>query len=589
MAANARDYGWIRKNGRLESFLQKCLAQEYCQVSWYEPCVVSSSYDKQPTFRFVVVTDEHVYVTDNPPTELILIVHLGDVVRLEVINEYPEFLKGAERENVQHIKITSKEEDGEVPLSLTGSLSQMSDISYREDAGSRASIRSAEGSSASDPGPESKSRKKWNWSRFLSSLLLSRRKCGLQPVAEDDHQESIHESDVTIASDDVNIKKHRKSIFKKLLLFSRYKVRSELETDRSSIVSPIEDNFLGNDLRNHSFLHVTDHKRPISVPPVSQQLLSPGDHDVTLQLRSPSGRAQTALGNYADHLFLIKKHDYRRSLSDNSEDSTNKSKKSPKHPSELHLYILTAQSAIFRHLIAAWNRILVKLTIRLENDQIYFNKGSNREHFDQILLDVYRKLNAINQDDMAQLRVLMDNFQAELTRSSLARKLFWKDPHLFPTIVERLRILVVTPNHLKTFTVGEIMDKLKLASSIIMVLSMALQETQTLPERNRHLTNKAAQRTQELLTILISEPWIPANYQNIVQNIITSHEQLLSEEWEMLPEAPLIRSLIELTNTSTAALYQFVQLAYQEKELTTNQKTYNIPWRIFLQDLCARF
>ncbi|XP_023234422.1 uncharacterized protein C12orf56 homolog [Centruroides sculpturatus] len=63
----------------------------------------------------------------------------------------------------------------------------------------------------------------------------------------------------------------------------------------------------------------------------------------------------------------------------------------------------------------------------------------------------------------------------------------------------------------------------------------------------------------------------------------------------MLPEAPLIRSLIELTNTSTAALYQFVQLAYQEKELTTNQKTYNIPWLVkvlsdqqFLENFLAR-
>ncbi|XP_032810251.2 uncharacterized protein C12orf56 homolog isoform X2 [Petromyzon marinus] len=95
-----------RRNSKLESFLERSLRWGHCErVRAYEPCVVGRRY------RFVVLTDSALLVMDNPPRSLGQLVELRDVTHVRLVNDFPEFLSGADRENAQHIVVTHRRAD----------------------------------------------------------------------------------------------------------------------------------------------------------------------------------------------------------------------------------------------------------------------------------------------------------------------------------------------------------------------------------------------------------------------------------------------------------------------------------------------
>uniref|UniRef100_A0A8C4RM50 Uncharacterized protein n=1 Tax=Erpetoichthys calabaricus TaxID=27687 RepID=A0A8C4RM50_ERPCA len=85
------------KNSKLDSFLKRNLPQSvYERVRVHEACVViSDSVNK--LYMFVVLTDDCIYLTENPPK----------TVRVAV-NDVPEFLSGRDRESAQHIRVIYK-------------------------------------------------------------------------------------------------------------------------------------------------------------------------------------------------------------------------------------------------------------------------------------------------------------------------------------------------------------------------------------------------------------------------------------------------------------------------------------------------
>ncbi|XP_059161430.1 uncharacterized protein C12orf56-like isoform X2 [Physella acuta] len=96
----------FKKNSKFESFLKRCLSeQEFERIRGYESCVVVSEKENK-AFRFIVLSDEKIYLTENPPKTIEEAVHLKDIVSVELVNEFPEFLRGNERNNAQHIAIT---------------------------------------------------------------------------------------------------------------------------------------------------------------------------------------------------------------------------------------------------------------------------------------------------------------------------------------------------------------------------------------------------------------------------------------------------------------------------------------------------
>ncbi|XP_077932348.1 uncharacterized protein C12orf56 homolog isoform X4 [Halichoerus grypus] len=93
-------------NSRLDAFLRRQLPPEvYDAVRAYEPCIVVSDSEKH-TFKYVVLSDRLIYLTENPPKSIRRAVALRDVVAIDLIDDYPQFLSPPERETNQHIRIT---------------------------------------------------------------------------------------------------------------------------------------------------------------------------------------------------------------------------------------------------------------------------------------------------------------------------------------------------------------------------------------------------------------------------------------------------------------------------------------------------
>lgn len=96
----------VKKNSKLESFLQRSLtAETFDRVRGYESCICVSEKENK-AFKYVVLSDEWIYLTENPPKAIRGVVHLKDVVAVELVNDYPDFLSGDEQKNTQHIAIT---------------------------------------------------------------------------------------------------------------------------------------------------------------------------------------------------------------------------------------------------------------------------------------------------------------------------------------------------------------------------------------------------------------------------------------------------------------------------------------------------
>ncbi|XP_028398411.1 uncharacterized protein C12orf56 homolog [Dendronephthya gigantea] len=100
-----------KKYEKVDSFLKRYLPQSrYTGVRLIEPCVaVSDVYNKQ--FKFVVLADEWLYVTENPPKtakDIQEVTRIVDIISVELINDVPEFLGGDLKYKTHHILVTYK-------------------------------------------------------------------------------------------------------------------------------------------------------------------------------------------------------------------------------------------------------------------------------------------------------------------------------------------------------------------------------------------------------------------------------------------------------------------------------------------------
>ena len=76
----------FQKNSKFESFLKRTISDEaFERVRAYESCIVISEKENK-SFKFVVLTDEKIYLTENPPKTLQEVVLLKDVTSVELVS-----------------------------------------------------------------------------------------------------------------------------------------------------------------------------------------------------------------------------------------------------------------------------------------------------------------------------------------------------------------------------------------------------------------------------------------------------------------------------------------------------------------------
>uniref|UniRef100_A0A3P9IXJ7 Si:ch211-258f14.2 n=1 Tax=Oryzias latipes TaxID=8090 RepID=A0A3P9IXJ7_ORYLA len=102
----ARTGSGTRRNPRLDSFLKRNTDRElYERIRASEPCVVVSDSIHR-VYMHVVLSDERVYLTEFSPRTLITAASLRRVRSIQLVNDFPHFLSGKDRERCQHICIT---------------------------------------------------------------------------------------------------------------------------------------------------------------------------------------------------------------------------------------------------------------------------------------------------------------------------------------------------------------------------------------------------------------------------------------------------------------------------------------------------
>lgn len=85
MAGPARSGFPSHTNSRLDAFLRRQLPPEvYDAIRAYEPCIVVSESEKH-AFKYVVLSDRLIYLTENPPKSIRRALALRDVVAIDLV------------------------------------------------------------------------------------------------------------------------------------------------------------------------------------------------------------------------------------------------------------------------------------------------------------------------------------------------------------------------------------------------------------------------------------------------------------------------------------------------------------------------
>ena len=87
MARNSADLTSCKRDAKLEIFLKQKLGENvYERIQAYEACIAQSRKVKR-NFKFVVLSDEKIYITDNPPKAIKdeESVNLGDVTSIHLV------------------------------------------------------------------------------------------------------------------------------------------------------------------------------------------------------------------------------------------------------------------------------------------------------------------------------------------------------------------------------------------------------------------------------------------------------------------------------------------------------------------------
>ncbi|XP_058413707.1 uncharacterized protein C12orf56 homolog isoform X1 [Diceros bicornis minor] len=515
-----------RANGRLDAFLRRHLPPAvYDAIRAYEPCVVVSDSGKH-AFRYVVLSDRLIYVTENPPKSVRRVVALRDVVAIDLIDDDPEFLSSPGRETNQHIRIIYS--------------SSVLKKECEKSKGVRKFLFPFHHANPNNKKVKEESNGPVFWrGKEPGSLNESSLRC---------HQESSTSSkDSTLCppSDLKKLSRHGQRAFRPLPTPSRRSFQSTSATGKAVSVPSCT----ANTKEPQGF---PDHRDSQSEIPFE---CSGNGNEFYLGNSSPASPLQS---------------------------NPNLEKKE----SELHLYIISTTSSIFLHLKSSWNNYIIKAT--LLQDPLYVSElgpavGSQKpyrseekiKHFSQFKSELFLKDNTLR-----KILCLITEFKAAAQKNFILKRLFWKTSDLFYFLVNKLREYLPESRDKNALqNKSRRADELVACIEIMQTLGLMFRETET--ESSRLNTLAAKKGTLfNLLVILISEPQIPKSCP-VFDVQLVADSTLVEKSFD----AELQKLILEYTDTATALLYEIL-LVFQQGSLGLGSTRFAMSWMMsFLQSL----
>ncbi|XP_047284213.1 uncharacterized protein C12orf56 isoform X3 [Homo sapiens] len=425
-----------RRNSRLDVFLRRHLPPEvYDAVRAYEPCIVVSNSENH-ILKYVVLSDRLVYLTENPPKSIRRVVALRDVVAIDLIDDYPEFLSSPDREISQHIRIIYSSTVLKKECKKSNSVRKFL-FPFHHTKANNKKVKEEKNGLAFWRSKESRSLKE-------------------SPLR--DQQESSTPSKDSTLCPRPGLKKlslHGQGAFRPLPSPSR----------RSSQSAPTT----GKAVSEPSC--TTNTKEPQGLP----------DHNSISEIpfKCNGNGNEFYLGN---------------SLLDSpSQSNSNLEKKE----SELHLYVISTTSSIFLHLKSSWNNYIIKAT--LLQDPFYASEfspaiGSQKpyrseekiKHFSQLKSELFLKDNSLR-----RILSLLMELKVAAQKNFILKRLFWKTSDLFYFIVNKLHEYLPESRDKNALqNQSQRVDELVACIEIIQTLVLMFRETETESSRLNTLAAK---------------------------------------------------------------------------------------------------
>ncbi|XP_049987827.1 uncharacterized protein C12orf56 homolog [Alexandromys fortis] len=520
MASPARSGFPARTNSRLDAFLRRHLAPEvYDAVRAYEPCIVVSDAEKH-TFKYVVLSDRLIYLTENPPKSIRRVVALRDVVAIDLIDDYPEFLNSPDREINQHIRIV------------------YSSTVLKKACGKSKGVR-----------------------KFLSSLHHSKAD---RKVKQDNNGPTFWRRKDPRSPNKSSLRSHQESS-------TPFKDSTPCPSDLNQVCLPGHGATRPLPTPSRSCQSTTSTGQaacwsPFASGAEEQELPSHKGSPSEILVRLDRSRNDLPLGDSLPG------------------PPSQGSSSLEKEEAELHLYIISETSSIFLHLKSSWNNYIIRATLsqdslRSSEDSLVsgtpkpYRSEEKIKHFSQLKSELFLQDNTLR-----KILSLIMELRIAAQRNFILKRLFWKTSELFYFLVNKLHEYLPESRD-KTALQNKSQRASELVACIEIIRTLGLMFRETEIESSRLSTLAAKKGTLfNLLVILITKPTVPKS-----SSLSNTQPQSDSTAAEMSFDAQLQKLTLEYTDTATALLYEIL-LVFQQGNLGLGSTKFAITWMMsFLQ------
>ncbi|XP_076776478.1 uncharacterized protein C12orf56 homolog [Arvicanthis niloticus] len=520
MASPARSGFPGRTNSRLDAFLRRHLPPEvYDTVRAYEPCIVVSDAEKH-TFKYVVLSDRLIYLTENPPKSIRRVVALRDVVAIDLIDDYPEFLSSPDREINQHIRIV------------------YSSTVLKKDRGKPKGV-----------------------GKFLFPAYHSNAN---KKVKQENNGPTFWRRKISRSLNESSLRSHQESnaLFKDPTLHPSDP--TELSPAGRGASRPLPTlsscpSVAATGIPACSLSLAPNTKEP-------QELPDPRDSPREGSFRFDGNKSEFGLGSSLPASPLRSRETPE------------------KEESELHLYIISATSSIFLHLKSSWNNYIIRATLlqdplcASEHSHVTGNPKPYRseekiKHFCQLKSELFLKDNTLR-----KILCLITELRVAAQRNFILKRLFWKTSELFYFLVNKLHEYLPESRDKRALqNKSQRADELMACIEIIQTLGLMFRETEIESSRLNTLAAKKGMLFN-LLVILISKPKVPTSC-----TVSDAQPVADPTSAEAFFEGQLQKLILEYTDTATALFYEIL-LVFQQGNLGLGSTKFAISWMMsFLQ------
>ncbi|KAK2165460.1 hypothetical protein NP493_1364g00030 [Ridgeia piscesae] len=606
MARNGSDV-LTKKYSKLESFLKRNLdVDTFERIRTHEACIVCSEKEDK-VYKFVVLSDERIYLTENPPKKISVekSVNLRDVVSVELLNEYPEFLNGRERENTLHIVVkhrvreplkTKRRLSDVISGRLTPRTTQTSRTS-RSDSSESASVKpralpifnikhvrddveksaqklgstrrhnSSTSSSLGDDDDDG------GWRRTRSCKETSPRRHGGEILTS-----SLNERAFRRTRDEANaLAKHRRTSVSSdtsngpLNLLPRQRVKKTRSSDKNG--TPVRQQ------RGDSELHLHLENDDDSDGDESDDESSVADRN---KLTVPSSDRRHR--HCSSNSLGSRRSSTNEDPFDDAEEEEEKTRETM-----LHLYIPDHTSPLLMLIQSAWNSCIIRAT--LEEDEEFCKTipvtprgaGPSGEQLETSFCELKSEL--LNpRMPMEELFNLVDELNNAAERRFTIKKLFWKTQELFAFVVAQLQKYLPKSPKPRGENDDEARsrraDEFEYVILLVETLQNMLHETDILTSRMTALKAENGKLLHDLVVMLTCFAELPQKYVPPSRKAQALLNSVQSTQWKCIADMELSKLVQEYNNAATATLYELILIAHQVNWGDQVDSFFNVNWLV---------